>query len=74
MFSLEKASLSEQAYEKASAESEKLAKTHPLRLGLALNHSVFFYEIKNNPEKACALAKKVSGIHNYKQGKSTTQF
>ena len=33
--------------------------THPIRLGLALNYSVFHYEIQNTPEKACELAKKV---------------
>lgn len=33
--------------------------THPIRLGLALNYSVYHYEICNNPEKACSLAKKV---------------
>jgi len=36
----------------------QLAPTNPIRLGLALNFSVFYYEVMNSPERACNLAKQ----------------
>merc|ERR1712038_135692 len=46
------------AYKSASEIGQTdLATTHPIRLGLALNFSVFYYEVLNSPEQACSLAK-----------------
>ncbi|CAA0822499.1 14-3-3-like protein GF14 iota [Striga hermonthica] len=55
----EAAEQSLKGYEAASASANTdLPSTHPIRLGLALNFSVFYYEIMNSPERACHLAKQ----------------
>ena len=43
---------SQKAYQEAfEIAKSKMQPTHPIRLGLALNFSVFYYEILNSPEK-----------------------
>uniref|UniRef100_A0AC35UH83 14_3_3 domain-containing protein n=1 Tax=Rhabditophanes sp. KR3021 TaxID=114890 RepID=A0AC35UH83_9BILA len=50
---------SQDAYQNAfDIAKEKMQPTHPIRLGLALNFSVFYYEILNAPDRACQLAKQ----------------
>jgi len=49
---------SHEAYSKATDEANELPSTHPIKLGLALNFSVFHYEIMNDGNLACELAKK----------------
>ncbi|KQS70305.1 14-3-3 protein zeta isoform X1 [Drosophila erecta] len=54
---------SQTAYQDAFDISKgKMQPTHPIRLGLALNFSVFYYEILNSPDKACQLAKQAFDI------------
>ena len=48
-----------EAYKAATEVAQTdLPPTHPIRLGLALNFSVFYYEILNAPDQACHLAKQ----------------
>jgi len=50
--------LSNDAYKDAYTLAKgSMASTHPIRLGLALNYSVFHYEIRNDHEEACKMAK-----------------
>lgn len=50
---------SQRAYNDAfEIAKQQMQPTHPIRLGLALNFSVFYYEILNAPDRACHLAKQ----------------
>jgi len=49
---------SKDAYTKATDAAADLPSTHPIKLGLALNFSVFHYEIMSDGNRACELAKK----------------
>jgi len=50
---------SQEAYKEAFEIAKgQMQPTHPIRLGLALNFSVFYYEILNSPDQACHLAKQ----------------
>ncbi|CAK88926.1 unnamed protein product (macronuclear) [Paramecium tetraurelia] len=42
----------------SNVANSELKTTNPIRLGLALNFSVFYYEVLNDPTKACSLAKQ----------------
>jgi len=54
----EAANSAEAAYADAASVAEKdLVVTHPIRLGLALNYSVFLYEVQAKPDEACKMAR-----------------
>jgi len=52
------------AYEGATENSKSLSPIHPISLGLALNFSVFYYEVKNDSDYACKIAKDVLDLAN----------
>ena len=44
-----------EGYKKANEHSKDLNACNPIRLGLALNYSVFYYEVMNDHKRACEL-------------------
>ena len=53
---IEVANNSMNSYKQADELATQLACTNPIKLGLALNFSVFYYEVKNDPKTACKIA------------------
>ena len=47
-----------EGYQEAKRLSETLNACNPIRLGLALNFSVFYYEVMSNHKEACVLGEK----------------
>jgi len=45
------------SYQQATVSAQKLSALHPIALGLSLNFSVFYYEVINDHQKACEIAK-----------------
>ena len=62
---VEVANNSMNSYKEANDLANKLPCTNPIKLGLALNFSVFYYEVMNDPKKACEIASDAfdSAIH-----------
>ena len=52
------------AYALATKDAANLSSIHPISLGLALNFSVFYYEVIGDHEKACGIAKDVLDVAN----------
>lgn len=60
IFILEMADESQNAYTDAfDIAKNQMPVIHPIRLGLVLNFSVFYFEILNEVDVACRLAKQV---------------
>jgi exonuclease VII small subunit len=49
---------SKKSYEEAMEIAKELNIANPIRLGLALNFSVFYYEVLNSQSTACDIAKE----------------
>lgn len=74
----------EESYKAAQEAASSMEATNPIRLGLALNLSVFTFEILKKPKDACLLAKTafdtaVAGLQNlpedqYKEASSILQL
>ena len=58
------------SYKQATELAVKLPTTHPMKLGLALNYSVFYYEILNDKQTAFKIASEIFNMANDRLGGS----
>lgn len=52
------------SYQSATEHAKELSPIDPISLGLGLNYSVFYYEVLNNHETACEIAKNTLDLAN----------
>lgn len=52
------------SYKSATESAKNLSPIHPIALGLSLNFSVFYYEVMNDHETACKIAKDTLDLAN----------
>ena len=52
------------SYDAASKDDSNLSPIHPISLGLALNFSVFHYEVMGDHDKACSIARDILDVAN----------
>jgi len=52
------------SYDAASKDASNLSPIHPISLGLALNFSVFHYEVMGDHDKACSIARDILDVAN----------
>ena len=62
---IEVANNSMNSYKKAKELATQLPCTNPIKLGLSLNFSIFYYEVKNDAKEVCKIANDAFdlGIH-----------
>ena len=62
------------SYKEATEAAKTLSTIHPISLGLALNFSVFYYEVMNDHVQACIIAKNSLDAANKELPQNVDEF